>query len=123
MLPEISGPRALSSRSSPLRITQLAKNLSRNSPQNLPFVVLSRCSNFDDLQPELGGFSLEMDDLLFAVLCLIELGSLVHIFHSVAQHAVDEPGEFGGHGLGRHRRPQPTPESAELRPQIAVALP
>ncbi len=38
-----------------------------------------------------------MDDLLFAVLGLIELGSLVHIFHSEAQPAVDEPGEFGGH--------------------------
>ena len=56
-----------------------------------------------------------MDDLLFAVLCLIELGSLVYVFHSVAQHAVDEPGEFGGHGPGRHRRPQPSPNSAELR--------
>jgi hypothetical protein len=34
-----------------------------------------------------------MDDLVFAVLGLIELGSLVlvHIFHSVARHAVDEP--------------------------------
>jgi hypothetical protein len=70
-----------------------------------------------------GGFSLEMDHLLLAVLCLIELGSLVYIFHSVAQHAVGEPGEFGGHGLDRHRRPQPSPKSAELRPQIAVALP
>jgi len=69
-------------------------------------VVLSRGSNFDDLQPELGGFSLEMDHLLFAVLYLIELGSLVYIFHSVAQHGVDEPSELGGHGLGRHRRPQ-----------------
>jgi len=47
-----------------------------------------------------------MDHLLFAVLYLIELGSLVYIFHSVAQHAADELGEFGGHGLGRHRRPQ-----------------
>src|SRR5215472_2930395 len=45
-----------------------------------------------------------MDDLLFAVLGVIGLGSLVCIFHSVAQHAVEEPGEFGGHGLGRHRR-------------------
>jgi hypothetical protein len=43
--------------------------LSRNSRQKLPFVVLSRGSNFDDLQPQLGGFSLEMNDLLFAVLC------------------------------------------------------
>jgi hypothetical protein len=42
-----------------------------------------------------------MDHLLLAVLCLMELGSLVYIFHSVARHAVEEPGEFGGHGLGR----------------------
>ena len=66
-------------------------------------MVLS-CSNFDDLQSQLGGFSLEMDDLLFAVLGLIELGSLVYIFHSVAQHAVDEPSEFGSHGLDTHDR-------------------
>jgi hypothetical protein len=86
----------------------LAKNLSPGTPpgtlvQKLPVVVLS-CSDFDDLQSQLGGFSLEMDDLLFAVLGLIELGSLVYIFHSVAQHAVDEPSEFGSHGLGCHRR-------------------
>ena len=57
-----------------------------------------------------------MDNLLFAVLGLIELGSLLYIFHSVAQHAVEEPGEFGGHRLGRYRRPQPSPKLAELRP-------
>ncbi len=96
------------------------ENLSPGTPpgtlvQKLPVVVLS-CSDFDELQSQLGGFSLEMDDLLFAVLGLIELGSLVYIFHSVAQHAVDEPSEFGSHGLGRHRRPQPSPKSAELRP-------
>src|SRR5216683_5448322 len=83
--------------------------------QKLPVVVLS-CSDFDDLQSQLGGFSLEMDDLLFAVLGLIELGSLVYIFHSVAQHAVDEPSEFGSHGLGCHRRAEPSPKSAELCP-------
>ena len=37
--------------------------------------------------PSWAGFSIEMDDLLFAVLCVIELGSLVCIFHSVAQHS------------------------------------
>jgi hypothetical protein len=83
--------------------------------QKLAVVVLS-CSDFDDLQSQLGGFSFEMDDLLFAVLGLIELGSLVYIFHSVAQHAVEEPGEFGSHGLGCHRRAEPSPKSAELRP-------
>jgi hypothetical protein len=47
-------------------------------------VFLSR-GDFDDLQSQLGGFSLEMDDLLFAMLGVIKLGSLVYIFHSVAQ--------------------------------------
>src|SRR5258707_15475418 len=42
--------------------------------QKLPVVVLS-CSNFDDLQSQLGGFSLEMDDLLFAVLGLSTLST------------------------------------------------
>jgi hypothetical protein len=59
-----------------------------------------------------------MGDLLFAVLGPIEIGefgSLVHIFHSVAQHAVEEPGEFAGHRLRRHQRPRPSPKSAELR--------
>ena len=62
-------------------------------------MILSSCSNFGNLQPELCGFSPEMNDLLFAVLCLIKLGYLVDIFHSVAQHAGDEAGGFGGHGL------------------------
>jgi hypothetical protein len=44
-----------------------------------------------------------MDELLYAVLCLIKLGSLVYRFPSVAQHAVDEPREIGRHGLGRQR--------------------
>jgi len=37
-----------------------------------------------------------MSDLLLAVLCVIELGSSVCVFHSVAHHAVEEPSEFGG---------------------------
>lgn len=57
-----------------------------------------------------------MDDLAFAVLCLIEVGSLVYIFHPVAQHAPDEPGELGGDSLGCHRSHQASPKSAELRP-------
>ena len=40
-----------------------------------------------------------MDDLVFAVLGLIELGSLVHIFHSVARHAVDEPASLAAMAL------------------------
>jgi hypothetical protein len=63
-----------------------------------------------------------MDDLLFAVLGLIELGSLVHIFHSVAQHAVDEPGEFGGHGLGRDRRPNLASMGGVTSPEHSFTL-
>src|SRR5215469_8717029 len=36
-----------------------------------------------------------MSDLLFAVLCVIELGSSICIFHSVAHHAVEEPSIVG----------------------------
>jgi hypothetical protein len=68
---------------------------------------LSGWSKFDILQSQLGGFSRAMNDLLFAVLGVIELGFLVCIFHSVAQHAVGDTGEFDGHGLGRYRRPLP----------------
>src|SRR5215469_11481752 len=62
-----------------------------------------------------------MNYLLFAVLCLIERDSLIYIFHSVTQHAIDEPSEFGGHGLGCHRRPQSSPQSAKLRSRKVVA--
>ena len=48
----------------------MAINLSRNSHQEPANLGLRRRSEFDDLQPELGDFSLEMDDLLFAVLAL-----------------------------------------------------
>src|SRR6202034_1688085 len=38
------------------------------------------------------------------------------------QHAVEEPGEFGGHRLGRHRSPQPSPKSADCAPrQVSLA--
>jgi hypothetical protein len=58
-----------------------------------------------------------MGDLLFAVWGPIEIGEFGsnHIFHSVEQHAVEEPGEFAGHRLRRHPRPRPSPKSAELR--------
>ena len=68
-------------------------NLSRNSP------LCGR--RLDNLVSELGGFPLEIFDLYLPMLSLIDGGSLVDIFHPVAQHAVDQAGELGGHGLDR----------------------
>jgi hypothetical protein len=42
------------------------------------------------LESQVGGFPLEIVDLQLAVLGLVELGSLVHELHAVAQHAVDQ---------------------------------
>src|SRR2546429_8069533 len=53
---------------------------------------------------------------------LVEGCSLVHVFHPVAQHAVDQAGQLGGHGLDRDGRPQPGSESTELCSQIGFAL-
>src|SRR6516225_10130343 len=55
----------------------------------------------DNLVADLGGFPLEIFDLYLPMLRLIYGGSLVDIFHPVAQHAVDQAGELGGHGLDR----------------------
>ena len=48
------------------------------------------CWNLDDLESKLGGFRFEVFDLLLAVLGLVERRSSIHIFHSVAQDAVDQ---------------------------------
>jgi DHA2 family multidrug resistance protein len=48
------------------------------------------------------------------VLGLVEGRSLVHVFHSVAEHAVDQTCQFGGHGLDRHGSVQSASQTAEL---------
>ena len=58
----------------------------------------------DDLVSELGGFPLEVLDLSLPVFSVIELRSSVHVFHPGAQHAVDQAGQLGRHGLDRDGR-------------------
>ena len=79
------------------------------------------CRSFDDFESQLGGFPLEITDLLLAMLRLVELRSAVHELHSVAQHAVDQSGQLGCHGLDRDRSSKLSSESTELGPQIGVA--
>jgi hypothetical protein len=47
------------------------------------------CS-FNNAKSQLGAVPFELSDLSLAVLGLVDFGSLVHIFHQVAEHAVDQ---------------------------------
>src|ERR1700674_1664381 len=106
-----------------------AKSLKRNdeacrgiliapSPETPTFLS---CSGLDNLKSQLCSFPFEMVDLSLAVLGLVELGSLVHVLHAVAQHTVDQSGQLGRHGLNRHRGAKLGSQSAELRSDIGAA--
>ena len=71
--------------------------------------------------PQLGGFRLEVFDLQLAVLELVERRSSVHVFHSVAEHAVDQTCQLGGHGFDRHGSVQSAFQTAELCSEIGLA--
>src|SRR6266446_10763467 len=88
---------------------QKSMTLSRNS---LRWLLCRR--NLDDLESKLGGFRLEVFGLWLAVLGFVERRSSVHVFHSVAEHEVDQTCQLGGHGLNRHRRVQSASKTAEL---------
>jgi hypothetical protein len=70
----------------------------------------------DDLVTQLGGFPLEVLDLKSLVFNLVEGCSSVHVFHPVAQHAVDQASQLGRHGLDRDGSTQFGSQPAELRP-------
>jgi hypothetical protein len=55
-----------------------------------------------------------MNNLLFAVLCLIERVSLICVFHSVAQLAVEE--RFGTSGLRDALSHRPQQQNAAMLP-------
>ena len=81
------------------------------------------CSGYwVDLVSEAGGFELELLDLQFSVPKVVEGSSFVRVFHAVVQHAVDQPGQLGGHGLDRTRGAQLGSESAKLRSEIGIAF-
>src|SRR6516225_2735798 len=72
------------------------ETLPRNSPQKL----WSGCRGYwGDLVSEAGGLPLELLNLEFAVFEFVEGCSSVHVFHPVAEHAVDQAGQLGRHRL------------------------
>src|SRR5271156_5867685 len=79
--------------------------------------------NFNNAKSQLGGFPFELSYLSFAVFCLVEFRSLVHVFHPVAEHAVDQSRQLGGHGFDGNGGAELSSESAKLRSQIGVAYP
>jgi len=50
-----------------------------------------------------GSFAFQRINLQLAVLGLIEFHSMVNVVHPVAQHAIDQSGQFGGHGFDGDR--------------------
>src|ERR1700752_582680 len=77
------------------------------TPQKLRNSRFLGCRNWDDLVSQAGGLPLELLNLQLPVLKLVEVGSFVHVFHPVAQHAVNQAGQLGRHGLNGDRNPQP----------------
>ena len=87
--------------------------LPRNSPLS--------CRSFDNFESKLGGLPLQMLNLELPVLSFVERSSSVYVFHAVAQYAVDQSGQLGGHGLDRNGSTQLGSQSAELRSEISIA--
>jgi hypothetical protein len=87
----------------------------RGRADSLQKLVNSSCGSLDDLESELGSFALQRINLQLAVLGLIEFHPLVDVVHPVAQDAIDQSGQLGGHGFDGDR-------SAEFRSQAAELL-
>jgi len=80
------------------------------------------CS-FNNAKSQLRGVPFELSDLSPAVLGVVDLGSLVHIFHPVAEHVVDQSRQLSGHGLDCNWGAELGSESAKLGSQIGIAYP
>src|SRR5215469_1778875 len=91
----------------------IGASLPRNSPLS--------CRSFDNFESKLGGLPLQMLNLELPVLSFVERSSSVYVFHPVAQYAVDQAGQLGGHGLDRNGSTQLGSQSAELRSKISIA--
>src|SRR5262249_43545902 len=90
------------------RVNRLRDNPMTHFLHSMDFVSLQKLVNssrgsFDDLQSELGSFALQRVNLQLPVLGLIEFHSLVDVLHSVAQHAIYQSGQLGGHGFDSNR--------------------
>src|ERR1700719_1735076 len=98
-------------------------NVSGLSPETpIQRVGCLGCS-FYNAKSQLRGVPFELSDLSLAVLGLVDFGSLVHIFHPVAEHAVDQSRQLCGHGFDCNGGAELGSESAKLRSQIGIAYP
>src|SRR5215467_15311907 len=86
-----------------------------------PALQKLRWESFDDLESEICGFALEIVNLQFAVLALVEGFTSIDEWHPVAQHPIEQSSQLGGHGLNGNGRPELTSQSAKLRAEIAMA--
>lgn len=86
-----------------------------------PALQKLRWGSFNDLEPEICGFALEIVNLEFAVLALVERFTSIDEWHPVAQYAIDQSSQLGGHSLNGNGRPELTSQSAKLRSEIAMA--
>ena len=73
------------------------------------------------MESEIGGFAFEIVNLQFAVLGVVKLRSSVDELHSVAQHAIDQSRQLGGHSLNGNGSSEFSSQSAKLRAQIGIA--
>src|SRR5579864_3891076 len=96
------------------------KNVSPETP--IQRVGCLGCS-FNNAKSQLRGVPFELSDLSLAMLGLVDFGSLVHIFHPVAEHAVDQSRQLSGHGFDCNGGAELGSESAKLRSQIGIAYP
>src|SRR6201993_2008639 len=78
------------------------------------------CRSFDDLESEIGGFALEIVNLQFAMLSVVEIGSWIDELHSVAEHSIDQSSQLGRHSFNGNRSPELSSQSAKLCSQIGV---
>ena len=90
------------------------------SASKLSLQKLDRRS-FDDLESEIGGFAFEIVDLQFAVLSVVKLRTSIDELHSIAQHAIDQPGQLGSHSLNGNGGPELRAQAAKLRSKIGIA--
>jgi len=71
-------------------------------------------SSFNNAKSQLRGVPFELSDLSVEVLGFVDFGSLVHIFHRVAEHAVDQSRQLSGHRFDCNGRAELGSESAKL---------
>jgi len=95
------------------------RTLPNTSPETPPTGLCGRSLN--ELESKLSGLALEGADLPLSVRLIVVLGSFVYERHTVAEHAIHQPGQLGRHGLGCDRSVEAGSESTELRTQVRVA--